>query len=170
MTVSIDLNYRETLWDADAFSKSIRELLKYCDIALGSIEEVEMAVGEGKGTSCNDLLKELVEKFDLKYASIILRQRFTAEDVDWAAVLYDGKEFYNSKKYDIHVVDNMGGGDAFAAALIYAITSKLSNQEIVEFATAGSCLKYSMNGDTNLSSVEEVKKLMNGDGTGKVSR
>jgi 2-dehydro-3-deoxygluconokinase len=170
MTVSIDLNYRQNLWDAEKFSKAIRELLKYCDVALGTMEEAEIVVGEGKGAECKDLLKELVEKFDLKYASIILRERFTAEDVDWTAVLYDGKDFYNSKKYDIHVADNIGGGDAFAASLIYAITSKLSNQEIIEYATAGSCLKYSMNGDTNLSSVAEVMKLMNGDGLGKISR
>ncbi len=130
MTVSIDLNYRENLWGADEFSKSIRELLKYCDVALGSMEEAEMALGGSEGGDCKDLLKKLVEKFDLKYATIILRKRFTAEDVDWTAVLYDGKEFYNSKKYDIHVVDNIGGGDAFAASLIYAITSKFSNQKL----------------------------------------
>lgn len=170
LTVSVDLNYRENLWDALSFSKVIRELLKYCDVALGSLEEAQMAIGESEGENCEDILKKLVEKFGLKYAAIILRNRFTAEDVDWKAVLYDGKDFYNSKKYDIHVVDNMGGGDAFAASLIYGITSKLSNQEIIEYATAGSCLKYSMNGDVNLSSVEEVKKLMNGDGSGKVSR
>ncbi|URZ04064.1 sugar kinase [Clostridium felsineum] len=170
LTVSIDLNYRENLWDATTFSKSIRELLQYCDVALGSMEEAEMAIGEGIGEDCNTVLKKFVEKFGLKYATIILRNRFTAEDVDWTAVLYDGKDFYNAKKYDIHVVDNIGGGDAFAASLIYAITSKLSNQEIIEFATAGSCLKYSMNGDVNLSTVEEVETLMNGDGSGKVSR
>jgi 2-dehydro-3-deoxygluconokinase len=170
MTVSIDLNYRENLWDADKFSKAIRELLEYCDVALGSIEEAEMALGEGEGEECNDILKKFVEKFGLKYATIILRNRFTAEDVDWTAVLYNGKDFYNSRKYDIHVADNIGGGDAFAASLIYAITSKFSNQEIIEYATAGSCLKYSMNGDANLSSVSEVEKLMNGDGSGKVSR
>lgn len=170
MTVSIDLNYRETLWSADEYSKVMRELLKYCDVALGGMEEAEMAMGEGAGDDCNTVLKKFVKKFDLKYASIILRNRFTSEDVDWTAVLYDGNNFYNSKKYDIHVVDNIGGGDAFAAALIYAIISKLSNQEIIEFSTAASCLKYTMNGDTNLSSVEEVEKLMNGDGSGKVSR
>lgn len=170
MTVSIDLNYRETLWSADEYSKVMRELLKYCDVALGGMEEAEMAMGEGTGDDCNTVLKKFVKKFDLKYASIILRNRFTSEDVDWTAVLYDGSDFYNSKKYDIHVVDNIGGGDAFAAALIYAITSKFSNQEIIEFATAASCLKYTMNGDTNLSSVEEALKLMNGDGSGKVSR
>lgn len=170
LTVSVDLNYRENLWEADRFSKVMRELLKYCDVALGSMEEAQMAVGESEDEDCKDILKKLVEKFGLKYAAIILRNRFTAEDVDWTAVLYDGKDFYNSKKYDIHVADNIGGGDAFAASLIYAITSKLSNQEIIEYATAGSCLKYSMNGDANLSSVEEVEKLMNGDGSGKVSR
>ena len=144
-------------------------LLNYCDVALGSIEEAELSVGE-KAESTESILKKLVEKFDLKYATIILRNRFTAEDVDWTAVLYDGEEFYNAKKYDIHVVDNIGGGDAFAASLIYAITSGYSKQDIIEFATAGSYLKYSMNDDANLSTVDEVRKLMYGDGSGKVSR
>ncbi|MDS0528513.1 sugar kinase [Clostridium sp. SHJSY1] len=172
LTVSIDLNYRETLWDKDRFSKAIRELLEYCDVALGSIEEAEMAIGEKEDdkADCNEILKKFVEKFGLKYATIILRNRFTAEDVDWTAVLYDGKDFYNAKKYDIHVVDNIGGGDAFAASLIYAITSGYSTQDIIEFATAGSCLKYSMIGDANLATVAEVENLMYGDSTGKVSR
>ena len=169
LTVSVDLNYRETLWGPEAFCNSMRELLTYCDVALGSIEEAELAVGE-KAESTESILKKLVEKFDLKYATIILRNRFTAEDVDWTAVLYDGEEFYNAKKYDIHVVDNIGGGDAFAASLIYAITSGYSKQDIIEFATAGSYLKYSMNDDANLSTVDEVRKLMYGDGSGKVSR
>ena len=133
------------------------------------MEEAQMAISDSS-KDCNDLLKKLVEKFNLKYAAIILRNRFTAEDIDWRSILYDGKNFYNSKKYNIHVVDNMGGGDAFAASLIYAITSNLSNQEIIEFATAGSCLKYSMNGDVNLSTADEVINLMNSDGSGKVSR
>ena len=170
MTVSIDLNYRQNLWDEEKYSTAIRELLKYCDVALGTLDEAEIAVVDGKGAQCKDLLKELVEKYDLKYASIISTERFAAEDIDWTAMLYDGKDFYNSRKYDIHVADNMGGGDAFAASLIYAIKSELSNQEIIDYATAGSCLKYCMNGDTNLSSVAEVMNLMNGDGLGKVSR
>ena len=170
MTVSIDLNYRKNLLDAENFVKIIGEILKYCDVALGTMEEAEVLIGKGKGAKCNDLLKNLVEKFDLKYASIILTDRFTAGDIDWTAVLYDGKDFYNSRKYDIHVADNMGGGDAFAASFIYAATSKFSNQEIIDYATAGSCLKYCMNGDVNLSSVDDVMKLMNGDGLGKVSR
>ena len=172
LTVSIDLNYRETLWDADRFSKAIIELLPYCDVALGSIEEAQMAIGEevDEKADCKEPLKKLVEKFGLKYATIILRNRFTAEDVDWTAVLYDGKEFYNAKKYDIHVIDNIGGGDAFAASLIYAMTSGYSTQDIIEFATAGSCLKYSMMGDANLSTVAEVENLMYGDSTGKEKR
>ena len=172
LTISIDLNFRETLWDKETFSKAIRELLPYCDIALGSLEEAQMALGEPEDekADCNGILKNFVEKFDIKYATIILRNRFTAEDVDWTAVLYDGKKFYNAKKYDIHVIDNIGGGDAFAASLIYAITSGYSTQDIIEFATAGSCLKYSMMGDANLSTVAEVETLMYGDATGKEKR
>lgn len=170
LTVSIDLNYRENLWEKEEdYSKVIRSLLQYCDVALGSMEEAELAVGECNCESCDEMLKKLVEKFGLKYATIILRNRFTAEDVDWTAVLYDGNQIYNAKKYDVHIADNIGGGDAFAAALIYAITSKFSNQEIIEFATIGSCLKYSMNGDANLSTVDEILNAMK-DATGKVSR
>lgn len=170
LTVSVDLNYRENLWSAEAFSKSMLELLQYCDVSYGSIEEVEMTVAADGTESTETLLKEMVEKYNLKYSCVILRNRFTAEDVDWIALLHDGEKVYTSKKYDIHIADNIGGGDAFGASLIYAITSRFSKQDIIEYATAGSCLKYSMNGDANLSTVDEVMNLMNGDGSGKVSR
>lgn len=170
LTVSVDLNYRENLCDAEAFSNSMIELLHYCDVSYGSIEELQMAVGANSNEDTETLLKEMIEKYNLKYASVILRNRFTAEDVDWLVLLHDGEKVYTSKKYDIHIADNIGGGDAFGASLIYAITSGFSKQDIVEYAAAGSCLKYSMNGDANLSTVDEVLNLMNGDGSGKVSR
>lgn len=170
LTVSVDLNYRENLWGVEEFSKSMLDLLQYCDVSYGSIEEVEMTIASNGAKDVETLLKEMVKKYDLKYSCVILRNRFTAEDVDWMALLHDGEKAYKSKKYNIHIADNIGGGDAFGASLIYAITSEFSKQDIIEYATAGSCLKYSINGDVNLSTTDEVINLMNGDGSGKVSR
>ena len=85
-------------------------------------------------------------------------------------MLYNGREFYSSKKYKMHIVDRVGGGDSFGAGLIYGLTSGLSNQDSLEYAVAASCLKHSVEGDFNLVSIEEVETLMNGDASGRVQR
>jgi 2-dehydro-3-deoxygluconokinase len=102
--------------------------------------------------------------------AITLRESISANDNNWAAMLYDGGEFYFSKKYPIHIVDRVGGGDSFGAGLIYGFTAGLPPQETLEFAVAASCLKHSIEGDYNLVSVEEVRKLAGGDASGRVQR
>ena len=85
-------------------------------------------------------------------------------------MLYDGSDYYFSKKYAVHIVDRVGGGDSFGAGLIYATLNGYSEQERIEFAVAASCLKHSIEGDFNQVSVTEVKKLAEGDGSGRVQR
>ena len=85
-------------------------------------------------------------------------------------MLYDGKNFYFSKHYPIHIVDRVGGGDSFGGGLIYACLAGYSGQQSVEFATAASCLKHTIEGDFNQVSVDEVLKLAGGDGSGRVQR
>mgnify|MGYP004626317253 FL=1 len=80
------------------------------------------------------------------------------------------KSYYHSKNYPIHIVDRVGGGDSFGAGLIYANLQGYAGQDAIEFAVAASCLKHSIEGDFNQVSVEEVKKLAEGDGSGRVSR
>ena len=75
-----------------------------------------------------------------------------------------------SKKYSIHIVDRVGGGDSFGAGLIYSLINGYDAQSAIEFAIAASCLKHSIEGDYNLVSKKEVETLAGGDASGRVQR
>ena len=85
-------------------------------------------------------------------------------------MLYDGEKAYFSKKYAVHIVDRVGGGDSFGAGLIYSLLSGYDMQDTIEFAVAASCLKHSIEYDFNRVSVDEVKSLVKGGGSGRVQR
>lgn len=106
----------------------------------------------------------------MKKVAITLRESISASVNNWAAMLYDGKDFYKSKKYNINIVDRVGGGDSFGGGLIYALLSDYTMQDTIEFAVAASCLKHTIEGDFNLMSVGEVTALAGGDGSGRVQR
>jgi 2-dehydro-3-deoxygluconokinase len=112
----------------------------------------------------------LIKKFGFKQAAITLRESISANDNNWGAMLCTGNDFYFSKKYAVHIVDRVGGGDSFSAGLIYANINNMTSQDGLEFAAAASCLKHSIEGDYNLVSVDEVKKLADGNASGRVQR
>lgn len=179
--VSVDLNYRKKLWSTEKAGKVMGELIKYCDVVIANEEDAEKVFGikadatDITGGKLSDegykkVAKELVDRFKLSSAAITLRESYSASDNGWSAMLYDGKEYYKSKKYDVHIVDRVGGGDSFAAGLIYGLTSRMDAQSALEFAVAASCLKHTVEGDFNMVSVEEVETLMKGDGSGRVQR
>lgn len=181
VTVSVDLNFRKKLWSSEKAGKVMGEIVKYCDLVIANEEDAEMVFGIKAeetditgGSLSNEgyknVAKTLVERFGLKYVAITLRESFSASDNGWSAMFYDGKEFYSSKKYKMHIVDRVGGGDSFGAGLIYGLTSGLNSQDSLEFAVAASCLKHTVEGDFNLVSKEEVETLMNGDASGRVQR
>jgi len=181
VTVSVDLNFRKKLWSSEKAGKVMGEIVEYCDVVIANEEDAEMVFGIkaeetdiAGGTLSNEgyknVAKTLVERFGLKYVAITLRESFSASDNGWSAMLYDGSEFYSSKRYKMHIVDRVGGGDSFGAGLIYGLTSGLSNEDSLEYAVAASCLKHSVEGDFNLVSIEEVETLMNGDASGRVQR
>ena len=85
-------------------------------------------------------------------------------------MLYCGGKAHFSREYNIMIVDRIGGGDSFAGGLVYALLHKYSNVDAINFAVAASCLKHTIEGDTNHVSVEEVRALMGGDGSGRVQR
>ncbi|MCB2290580.1 sugar kinase [Clostridium sp. CS001] len=181
VTVSVDLNFRKKLWSSEKAGRVMGEIVKYCDLVIANEEDAEMVFGIKAeetditgGSLSNEgyknVAKTLVERFGLKYVAITLRESFSASDNGWSAMFYDGKEFYSSKKYKMHIVDRVGGGDSFGAGLIYGLTSGLNSQDSLEFAVAASCLKHTVEGDFNLVSKEEVETLMNGDASGRVQR
>ena len=113
----------------------------------------------------------MAKEFGFKYVISTLRESFSATHNGWKAMIYDGKDFYVSKRYDIQpIIDRVGGGDSFAGGLIHGLLTKTGQKEALEFAVAASALKHTIHGDFNLVSAEEVETLIKGDLSGRVQR
>jgi 2-dehydro-3-deoxygluconokinase len=183
LTVSCDLNYRKNLWKyGKSAAEVMRELVKFVDIGIANEEDCQMALGIQSESDVHSgkleqavyrkLAEKVVSEFpNLKTLAITLRESKSASHNGWSACLYNGKDFLVSRHYEItHIVDRVGGGDCFAGGLIYGLQTLGSHQEALEFAVAASCLKHSIPGDFNRFSVDEVKNLLKGDGSGRVQR
>ena len=181
LTVSCDLNYRNKLWSREKAGQVMSELCKYVDVCIANEEDAadvfgiraantDVTKGAVSHEGYKDVAKQLAGRFGFSKVAITLRESLSASDNNWAAMLYDGTEFYFSKKYAVHIVDRVGGGDSFGGGLIYACLNQYDPQSAIEFATAASCLKHSVEGDMNMVSVSEVQKLAGGDGSGRVQR
>ncbi|MDR1748208.1 MAG: sugar kinase [Spirochaetaceae bacterium] len=181
ITISCDLNYRKNLWSKEKAGQVMAGLMEYVDVCIANEEDASDVFGihaknsdVTAGTISHDGYKEvaktLADKFGFKKVAITLRESISANDNNWAAMLYDGKNYYFSKKYAVRIVDRVGGGDSFGGGLIYASLMEMEPQETIEFAVAASCLKHTIEGDFNLVGVDEVKKLADGDGSGRVQR
>ena len=183
ITVSCDLNYRKNLWKyGKKATEVMRELAKYVDVAIANEEDVQksleitMDVDVESGKLDREKYKELGDKVlaaypHMKMIAITLRESHSADWNGWAGCLNDGEKFYVSKKYEIRdIIDRVGGGDSFAAGLIYGLNTYEDKQQTLEFSVAASCLKHSIVGDFNRVSVSDVEKLAGGDGTGRVQR
>ncbi len=179
--ISCDLNYRGKLWTREEANKAMTELCKYVDVCISNEEDAKDVFGiEAENTDITggklnkegykSVAKQLADKFGFEKVAITLRTSISASDNNWAAMLYDGNDYYFSKEYKLHIVDRVGGGDSFGAGLIYAILSGKSSKDTIEFAVAASALKHSIEGDFNRVSFKEVEKLAAGDGSGRVQR
>ena len=183
ITVSCDLNYRKNLWKyGKKASEVMRELARYVDVAIANEEDVQKSLeittdvvvesGELDRSKYKALGDKVLAAYpDMKMIAITLRESKSADWNGWAACLNDREHFYESKRYEIRdIIDRVGGGDSFAGGLIYGLNNYESRQQALEFAVAASCLKHSIDGDFNRVDVDEVEKLMGGDGTGRVQR
>lgn len=183
MTVSCDLNYRKNLWKwGKPASEVMRELVGLVDVAIANEEDCQKALGiqaavdvdSGKleHARYQELTGRVLAEFpNLRMIAITLRESRSASHNGWAACLDDRQGFRVSRHYEItHIVDRVGGGDAFAGGLIYGLQALNGVGEALEFAVAASCLKHSIPGDFNRFSVEEVRQLMAGGGSGRVQR
>jgi 2-dehydro-3-deoxygluconokinase len=183
VTVSCDLNYRKNLWKwGKAAHEVMPELAKLTDVVIANEEDCQAALGikssvdVHSGELSHDAYKQLTAAVltaypNVKTISVTLRESKSASHNGWSACLNDGKEFLLSRHYDItHIVDRVGGGDSFAGGLIYGLMALGSKQEALEFAVAASCLKHSLPGDFNRFTVDEVKALIKGGGSGRVQR
>lgn len=181
VTVSVDLNFRKKLWTKEKAQSVMKPLMKYVDVCIGNEEDAELCLGfrpdadvEGGRTDAEgykSIFKAMAREFGFRYVVSTLRESFSASHNGWKAMIYDGREFYESKRYDIlPIVDRVGGGDAFSAGLIHGLLTKPSQGEALEFAVAASALKHTVSGDFNMVSAAEVEALAGGDASGRVQR
>ena len=181
--ISCDLNYRGKLWTRDQAREAMTRLCQYVDVCISNEEDAkdvfgieaeatDIYAGEINREGYKSVAKQLADKFGFEKVAITLRESHSAFDNGWSAMLYDvaSGEYCFSKKYDLHIIDRVGGGDSFGGGLIYALLSGKSTQEAVEFAVAASALKHSIEGDYNMVTVAEVEKLAGGDGSGRIQR
>ena len=181
ITVSCDLNYRKNLWSREKAGEVMSGLMPYVDVCISNEEDAadvfgiraantDITGGKLDRSGYIDVARQLIARFGFKKVAITLRGSISASDNRWAGMLFDGENAYFSKEYLIHIVDRVGGGDSFGGGLIYSLISGSGCQEAIEFAVAASCLKHTIEHDFNLVTVDEVKKLMGGDGSGRVQR
>lgn len=181
VTVSVDLNFRKKLWSSNKAISIMRPLMKYVDICIGNEEDAELCLGfkpnanvergETNAEGYKGIFEQMMHEFGFKYVVSTLRESYSASYNGWKAMIYDGKEFYESKRYEINpIIDRVGGGDSFSAGLIHGLLTKKTQGEALEFAVAASALKHTINGDFNLVSIEEVESLTGGNSNGRVQR
>lgn len=181
ITTSIDLNYRKKLWSKEKAQKVMTHLCQWVDVCIGNEEDAETTLGFKPGDTdvtkgelhldgFQDIMKQMVAKFKFKYVASSLRESHSASDNGWSALVYDGKDFYHTKKYNVRIVDRVGSGDSFASGLIYGLVTGMPMGEAAEFGVAASALKHTIPGDLNHATLGEVKDLVKGDGSGRVQR
>jgi 2-dehydro-3-deoxygluconokinase len=181
--VSIDLNFRRKLWNEAQAQIVMREIVRGVDVIIANEEDLQSTLGiEVQGTdvttgelsveSYRDAATIVCATFDVKLVAITLRESHSASDNGWSAALWNqaSQTFVTGQRYDVRLVDRIGGGDAFAAGLIYGLITGRSDEDALRFAVASSALKQTIPGDFNRVSVDEVDRLVGGDGSGRVQR
>ena len=181
LTVSVDLNFRSSLWSRNRARQIMTDLMEYVDVIVAneadaadvfgiSAGETDLKRGELDLAAYENVARQLVDRFNLQLAAITLRESHSASENTWSACLWDGAEFARSQSYRIQLVDRVGGGDAFSAGLIYGLLTGMSTHEALEFGVAASCLKQTVMGDFNVASVAEVEALAGGNVAGRIKR
>ena len=186
VTVSCDINYRSNLWKYGKMASEVMpEMVEGSDIILANEEDCEKVFGikpkdfdaaKTNGTvdqsSFLSVCQQMMEHFPkCKKMVVTLRGAINANHNTWGGVLFNGKELIESRRYDItDIVDRVGGGDSFMGGIIFGLLYYKDDKQALEFATAASCLKHTIKGDYNWSSIQEVESLMNGDISGRVKR
>lgn len=179
--VSVDLNFRKKLWTPEKAQSVMRPLMTYVDVCIGNEEDAERCLGfkpdadvEAGQTAAEGykgIFRNMAEAFGFKYVASTLRESYSASHNGWKGMIYDGREFYVSRHYDIEpIVDRVGGGDSFSAGIIHGLLTKPSQAEALEFAVAASALKHTIPGDVNMVTAAEVEALVGGDTSGRVQR
>ena len=181
--VSCDLNYRSSLWSSEKARSVMAKLMPYVDVCIGNEEdadkmlgitalETNVELGRLNSDGYQEVAKQICNAYGCEYVAVTLRESYSASRNGWSAMLYcaENGQAYYSQKYDIQIVDRVGGGDSFAAGIIYSMIIGNKEKETVDFATAVSCLKHTIEGDYNRTTVEDVRRLLISGGNGRVQR
>ena len=183
LTVSCDINYRSKLWSAQKARPVMTEIMKYVDVCIGNEEDAEIVFGIKAGTTdvtkgqldtdgYKKSLQTVAETFGCKIVAYSQRKSYSASDNGWSGIIYDDekKQVYTSVQYDIRITDRIGGGDAFASGLIYALHNNISPANAIETAAAAGCLDQTLEGDFCLFGINDVLDLAGGNSSGRVKR
>lgn len=183
LTVSCDINYRSKLWSAQKARPVMTEIMKYVDVCIGNEEDAEIVFGIKAGTTdvtkgqldtdgYKKSLRTVAETFGCKIVAYSQRKSYSASDNGWSGIIYDDekKQVYTSAQYDIRITDRIGGGDAFASGLIYALHNNISPANAIETAAAAGCLDQTLEGDFCLFGINDVIDLAGGNSSGRVKR
>ncbi len=183
LTVSCDINYRSKLWSAEKARPVMTEIMQYVDVCIGNEEDAEIVFGIKAGTTdvtkgqldtdgYKKSLQTVAETFGCKIVAYSQRKSYSASDNGWSGIIYDDekKQVYTSAQYDIRITDRIGGGDAFASGLIYALHNNISPGNAIETAAAAGCLDQTLEGDFCLFGINDVLDLAGGNSSGRVKR
>ena len=183
LTVSCDLNYRNKLWSREEAGRCMAGLMPYVDVCIANEEDCKDVFGiEAENTDIVggklgyegyvSVARQVAQRFGCKKVAITLRGSLSANDNDWAGLLYTAASdsAVLSPTYRVHIVDRVGGGDSFGGGLIYSLITGKHDQDAINFAVAASCLKHSIEQDFDLVSVAEVEGLAKGNGNGRIQR
>jgi len=184
VTISCDLNFRSKLWTEKEAQSVMNPLMEYVNVCIANEEDAQRSLGfeagatDVEGADLDEagyfqLARELKESYGFERVAITLRESFSASMNGWSAVLHDEQdcsEPVRSTRYEINIVDRVGGGDSFASGLIYGLLNKTDSKDALEFAVAASCLKHTIPGDYNLINADEVEKIVKSGGSGRVER
>lgn len=183
LTVSCDINYRSKLWSAQKARPVMTEIMKYVDVCIGNEEDAEIVFGIKAGATdvtkgqldtdgYKKSLQTIAETFGCKIVAYSQRKSYSASDNGWSGIIYDDekKQVYTSAQYDIRITDRIGGGDAFASGLIYALHNNISPANAIETAAAAGCLDQTLEGDFCLFGINDVLDLAGGNSSGRVKR
>ena len=181
LTISCDLNYRSKLWTREQAGAVMDKLCRYVDVLIANEEDAfdvfgiaaadsDVTAGRLDKAGYMSVARQLAERFGCGKVAVTLRTSLSASDNLWQGMLYDGQDYALSREHSVRIVDRVGGGDSFAAGLIYALRSGEDLQYAVEFAAAASALAQTIEGDFARISQGEVLRLMRGDASGRVRR
>lgn len=184
VTVSCDLNFRKKLWSPADAQATMQPLMEFVDVCIANEEDAQLSLGVeapevdvASGSLDEDryaaIATALKDAYGFKTVAITLRESISASRNGWSAIMLDDADCataYRSSRYDIDIVDRVGGGDSFAAGLIYGLLNEDNTRRALEIAVAASCLKQTIPGDFNVVSMAEVKALVDGGGSGRIQR